>query len=675
MIDPFTEIKRLRERVGLDDAASIHLLAVQYMNDYASVCMSAMLKSICVAFYKLAYSTLTNMGGEHLVQLLDILKDSPKAKTIGEVQKALLLEAAKKGVDFQREVYRSLSAIYSKMSDLLNTIISDKWGDDFRLSKEMKAGLEIFKSSPKFSTLLESLNSFAREIKKIDFRTSGINALQKNANAGYLPSKLILDCIKGKSKPAKGSGEKSYLPDLPNILFISFGQKEIEVTESRKLLYYEYTELINDILKEICLNFADSIDVESLPLNIITDFAKENSVAYEVILCQVESIAHRLISESSLEDEAKIDLPPEYIKWLIYHNDASFKEIGEQLDSGKLSINLTLRELFQEYIKSKVRRYIADKIKEGVDYFTIIGVDARDSLLAKEIQSLKTNLNYCVWGSPENDYVLANLFLRGEGVEKDIERGIILLRYASDNGYAPAQYQLGLYLLEGTYIETDKAKAVHYLTLASDQSLPTAQYELGKILMHEGNGGSSDTSKALDLLVKAEEQGNEKARIELCKRYLNGDGVEQSNPQFAEYVTKFYGSSNGEALYLLAEALYNGIGLEKNVESAIKIYTISASAGEIRAQLRLGDTYGKGSFGPVNLEEAKKWYKFAADQNSAEAQCALVKLGHQMLDESMSVEYFIKAAQNGQSEIFEDEIMRYFPDELLSKWKSQIKVS
>ncbi len=58
--------------------------------------------------------------------------------------------------------------------------------------------------------------------------------------------------------------------------------------------------------------------------------------------------------------------------------------------------------------------------------------------------------------------------------------GKIPIDVASNQGFANAQYNLGIAYLKGYGVEKDQKKAVELLTLASMQNHAVAQYILGK---------------------------------------------------------------------------------------------------------------------------------------------------------------------------------------------------
>lgn len=674
--ESFKEIKRLRERVELKDATSIHLLGVRYMDDYADVCMKAMLNSLCVAFYKMAKDFLDKMDDHKISCSIEEFRESPNIKKIGGIEAMIVQNASEKGKEFQRAIHRAFSRVFCIIANNIDEIATDKWGKTFLKSHSLISSFDEFRANPKFLTLLSSLNVFAKNIKGIDFRDEGIAMLKENSENEYLPSKLVLDCLNESiSLPPSEPEVTTFIPALPNILYISFSNNPHNISDGGNISLFEYGELTNDIFKEICFIFSEHIGTDDIPLDIIRDFSIEEPIAYKELMRQIDVISDRLISDIDIDEILDINFPEEYIKWLLYHNNISFKNIGEQLYKGNLKVRLSLSDMYREYINSKIRRYISEKMKEKpeIEGFSIIGNNIKESAFINTVKIVKPGIVYYRWDSPENYYIIANSYLTGIGICRDIQSGLNCLRKAAEGDYAPAQYQLGIFYKTGSNVETDRSMAYNLFELASNQSFPNAQYELGKMILEENDSKIMEYETALKLFEKAEAQDYEKARIALAKCHLYGEGTAQSDERFAEYTKKFSNSSDGEALYLLAEALYRGIGMPQNIDSAIEIYKKSADVGEAKAQLILGDIYAEGSHVSKNIEVAALWYKKAADKNNCSAQYAMVKIGKILNNDSLCVEYFIQASENGCKEILNDDTKRFFPYELIEKWESKIQ--
>jgi TPR repeat protein len=63
--------------------------------------------------------------------------------------------------------------------------------------------------------------------------------------------------------------------------------------------------------------------------------------------------------------------------------------------------------------------------------------------------------------------------------------------------------------------------------------------------------------------------------------------------------------------------LHDGIGIERNVEEAVKYYKLSSDQGNSSGQLNNGYCLENGIGIERNVEEAVKYYKLSADQGYA----------------------------------------------------------
>lgn len=77
---------------------------------------------------------------------------------------------------------------------------------------------------------------------------------------------------------------------------------------------------------------------------------------------------------------------------------------------------------------------------------------------------------------------------------------------------------------------------------------------------------------------------------------------------------------DADAQFYLGVAYYEGSGVAKDYEEAVKWYRKSAEQGKEYAQIRLADMYYKGEGVPQDYAEAIYWYCKAADQGDPVAQ-------------------------------------------------------
>ena len=98
----------------------------------------------------------------------------------------------------------------------------------------------------------------------------------------------------------------------------------------------------------------------------------------------------------------------------------------------------------------------------------------------------------------------------------------------AEQGYASAQYNLGLIYANGKGVPQDYAEAVKWYRLAAEQGNAIAQYNLA-LMYDNGEGVPQDYAEAVKWYRLAAEHGYAKAQNNLGNKYYDGDAVLQSN--------------------------------------------------------------------------------------------------------------------------------------------------
>jgi len=97
----------------------------------------------------------------------------------------------------------------------------------------------------------------------------------------------------------------------------------------------------------------------------------------------------------------------------------------------------------------------------------------------------------------------------------------------AEQGYAPAQFNLGLMYGNGQGVLQDYAEAVKWYRLAAEQGNSQAQSNLA-FMYGNGQGVLQDYAEAIRWNRLAAGQGNAQAQYNLGVMYANGQGVVQS---------------------------------------------------------------------------------------------------------------------------------------------------
>jgi len=110
-------------------------------------------------------------------------------------------------------------------------------------------------------------------------------------------------------------------------------------------------------------------------------------------------------------------------------------------------------------------------------------------------------------GDHEAQYVLGEMYLNGNELQKDIAKAINWLTKAANNKNAFAQYSLGsIYLNEQNSVK-DNSKAFYWVNLSANNNHIDAQHMLGKMYL-DGIGTKVDKDKALMFFEKSANSGH-----------------------------------------------------------------------------------------------------------------------------------------------------------------------
>ena len=106
---------------------------------------------------------------------------------------------------------------------------------------------------------------------------------------------------------------------------------------------------------------------------------------------------------------------------------------------------------------------------------------------------------------------LGNCYVHGEyGVKRDVKRAFVLLKLASEQGDANAQYNVGVMYRDGKGTKPDVKRAFELFTLAAEKGLADAQYNVG-CMYANGQGVEQSFTTAREWCAKAAAQGDEEA--------------------------------------------------------------------------------------------------------------------------------------------------------------------
>ncbi|MBX9696021.1 MAG: sel1 repeat family protein [Cyanobacteria bacterium] len=238
--------------------------------------------------------------------------------------------------------------------------------------------------------------------------------------------------------------------------------------------------------------------------------------------------------------------------------------------------------------------------------------DARKAIRKKEYQSAIDMLNSLV-ARDDSDAILelAFLYLRGEGLDKDIRQAEGLLNQAADLGNVDAEYQLGVGHQYSLLVNANPAIARDFYERAAQKGHANAQYQLGCMDRDEGR-----LTAAIRWWKEAGAQGHLEACEDLVGIYSSGaDGILPDEEQFRKWLKKGADSGDILAMNRLGE-LYRSEG---NYTAAFEYFQKGAKKGWSDALTNLGLAYKNGEGTVQNLHAALECFESAERKGNISA--------------------------------------------------------
>ena len=219
-------------------------------------------------------------------------------------------------------------------------------------------------------------------------------------------------------------------------------------------------------------------------------------------------------------------------------------------------------------------------------------------------------------GDPAAQYLLAALYINGNGVPKDIDAATTWLERSAAQGYARAQADLGASYLEGRYQARDTTRARDLLEKAAQQGEPGGLYNLG-VMYRDGLGTSPDLGKAERYFLAAAEKGHALAQYGVARLAYDRNDFATA----ARWYQKAADQGDQEAAYNLGYLYHEGLGVPRDYAKANALFLRAAQLARYDKQRRgykatdmLGNSYRDALGVERDLVEAYKWYLLAAVQ-------------------------------------------------------------
>lgn len=260
--------------------------------------------------------------------------------------------------------------------------------------------------------------------------------------------------------------------------------------------------------------------------------------------------------------------------------------------------------------------------------------------------------NYAEYINPKLFNRIGEMYIFGQGVEKDNKKAFEWYTKSATQGNALGQSNLGTMYHNGLGVEKDFTKAIEWYEKAANQGDAYSQNRLG-IMYSQGLGVEKDYKKAAEWYTKAANNGDASAQNNLGNLYKNGQGVEKDYKKAAEWYKKAVEQGDWLAFYSLADLYVQTNNHQQLILLCEKVIADSKfeQTEKASAMQMLGESYSKGNGVPKDISKAIEWYTKAANEGSTEAMYHLGLLYYDGTDISQdyakAVEWVRKAADKG----------------------------
>lgn len=164
------------------------------------------------------------------------------------------------------------------------------------------------------------------------------------------------------------------------------------------------------------------------------------------------------------------------------------------------------------------------------------------------------------------------------------EKALKSLITKADSGDIASQLKLADMYLNGTDVKKDIAESIRWLTAAATADNPEAQFRLSEHYW-SGKGVQRNGLNALKWLTLAAENGLAQAQIKLADEYANGRNVPKDTLLELQWLNKAAQQNDVAAQKILAAKYEFGDGVPVNLETSLKWYRAAAAQGDSSSRL------------------------------------------------------------------------------------------
>ncbi len=206
--------------------------------------------------------------------------------------------------------------------------------------------------------------------------------------------------------------------------------------------------------------------------------------------------------------------------------------------------------------------------------------------------------------------------------EGNIEEALSNYNAGDENGDINSTQRLGVIYLNGEGVKVDREKGLEYLKKAVKFGNSNGLFILGMALLNK------DREKGEKYLIEAYRKGSYQAASVLAREGI-GDFLknkEINETEILAYVNSAMENGLSSGTYYYGLLNYYGIGMEKNYEMAFINFIDAAERGCDEAILCIAKMYKHGIFLAKDIETSIKWYEKSVEKISVNGILSLIEI-------------------------------------------------
>lgn len=197
-------------------------------------------------------------------------------------------------------------------------------------------------------------------------------------------------------------------------------------------------------------------------------------------------------------------------------------------------------------------------------------------------EAMRWQLRGLASGHEPARYAIGLMHRNGQGVQKNSERAMKLLRKTADVGNVDGQVALGNEYLNGEIVAQDYKQAMQWYQKAAAQGDADASVQIG-LMIYDGKGVRQQYDHALGWMRKGLGKTNGLAEAGIGRMYEEGRGVTRSYAKGIEHYNLGRKQGSGWATARLADMYRSGRGVAKRIPT--DLYEEAATLGYSKGHL------------------------------------------------------------------------------------------